>query len=478
MSSSTASVVLANVAYALIGIGLAAAIGVFDRRRSTLVDALLGVSLGIAVVLLVSGYGALLGIEIGPIAVSLLAVAAVAVAGVRLRRRPRVPATAGARRTRLELVLSAVPAIFLGWILLAVARTTTVKPLYDWDGWVLWATKARVLYEHPGDGSAILKSSFYGAPSYPLGLPSLEATTMRAVGSFDGTLLDLQLAVLVAAGVAGIWVLLRRLAHPLVIGLALLATLASTRVAYQATTNYADVPLAFLTALGVVAGAAWLTARAEERQSWQLVCFTVFLASAAWTKNEGLVFGAAAVTGLLVVTAVTRSGTRAGLVAAAGFVVLAAPWRVYAAANNLQTKDFDLTDFMHVPLLRQRADRVGPAASELISEMGEFDGWGLSLAVIVLAVASALLTGRRAAGVYAACWLFLSFAGLVATYWISNHSLDNDLESSSFRTVVTLMVTGLALTPLLLDDALSRAASILRAGVSRRRAPRRLRPES
>ena len=134
-----------------------------------------------------------------------------------------------------------MPALFLAWILLAVARTTAVKPLGDWDGWVLWAIKSRVLYEHPGDGAAILRDGFYGAPSYPLGLPSLEATTMRAVGYFDGTLLDLQLAVLVAASLVGIWVLLRRVA-PAGDRSALLATLASTRVAYQVTTNYADVP--------------------------------------------------------------------------------------------------------------------------------------------------------------------------------------------------------------------------------------------
>ena len=71
-----------------------------------------------------------------------------------------------------------------------------VKPLVEWDGWVLWATKARVLYDHPGNGAEILQNAFYGAPSYPPGMPALEATTMRAVGAFDGALLDLQLLAL------------------------------------------------------------------------------------------------------------------------------------------------------------------------------------------------------------------------------------------------------------------------------------------
>ena len=101
------------------------------------------------------------------------------------------------------------PAIAIGWLLLSATRSVIAKPLVEWDGWVLWATKARVLYEHPADGAAILQSDFYGAPTYPLGLPALQATTMRAVGNFDVTLLDVQLVALVGAAILGLWVLLR-----------------------------------------------------------------------------------------------------------------------------------------------------------------------------------------------------------------------------------------------------------------------------
>ena len=339
-----------------------------------------------------------------------------------------------------------------------------VKPLVEWDGWVLWATKARVLYDHPGNGAEILQNAFYGAPSYPPGMPALEATTMRAVGAFDGALLDLQLLALVAAAVVGIWALLHRLAHPVIVGLALLATLASSQLAYQLTTNYADVPLAYLTALGVTAGAVWLTEE-DDGRPWQLASFAVFLAAAAWTKNEGLVFGAAAVVALVGATLVRRAGRVPGLLAAAGFAALVAPWRLYSAVNGLRTYDYDLADFFVPGVLRERADRVVPAAHELISEMTEVDAWGASLAVVVLAIVSAALTRRRTAGLYTAGWLLLSFCGLVATYWISNHRLDNDLENSSFRTIVALLVTGLCVAPLLLDPLASRVAAAARARV-------------
>ena len=94
MSGATASIVLANIAYALIGVGLAAAIGVFDRRRSSLVDALLGIPLGIAVVLLLSGYAAVIGVRINPTAISVLALAAIASGAARL------PSPAGSRSRR------------------------------------------------------------------------------------------------------------------------------------------------------------------------------------------------------------------------------------------------------------------------------------------------------------------------------------------------------------------------------------------
>ena len=159
----------------------------------------------------------------------------------------------------------------------------------------------------------------------------------------------------------------------------------------------------------------------------------------------------------------------------AAFVALAAPWQIYTAVNGLKTVDYNLADLLNPGLLPDRADRVLPAARELLQEMTVADSWGASLIVIVLGVAAALLSARRPAGLYAAGWLGLSFCGLVATYWISNHRIDNDLENSSYRTILTLLVTGLALTPLLLDAALGHARSVLTPPgglVSRRRAPR------
>jgi hypothetical protein len=471
MTGTVLGIVTANVAYALIGVGLAAALGAFDRRPRTLANAVVGLPLGICVVTLLSSYAALAGVPLGPTSLSLLAVAAAGAGAFRLRRvqsdgpGPRSPGSAVSRAA------SVVPALGIVVVLVAATRTMAVKPVLEWDGWVLWATKARILYEHPGDGAGVLQQSFYGAPSYPPGLPALEATTLRAAGHFDGTTLDLQLLVLVGAAIVGMWALLRPFANPLTIGLALLGTLASSQVAYQLTTNYADVPLAFLTATGVVAGAAWLAAGPDQRH-WQLASACICLATAAWIKNEGVVFGGAGLASLVVATILSGCGRRAALAASAGFVALVAPWRLYSSAHDLQTYDYDLSSFFDIPFLRDQAGRVGPAARELLSEMTVASSWGATLAVILLAVSVALLTPRRLVGIFAAVWLALSFGGLLATYWISNHRLDNDLENSSYRTIVTLLVTGLCLAPLLLEDPVRRVEGAAGRALSRRRAGR------
>ena len=87
MTGDVLDIVLANVAYAVLGIGLAALLGVFDRRRTTYADALIGLPLGIAAVMLVAGYAAILGFAVTPTVITLLAVAAATSGGWRLYRR-------------------------------------------------------------------------------------------------------------------------------------------------------------------------------------------------------------------------------------------------------------------------------------------------------------------------------------------------------------------------------------------------------
>src|SRR5206468_10046760 len=142
--------------------------------------------------------------------------------------------------------------------LVAAARLFAVKPLFETDGWMIWALRARALYDYGHPISPVFTGSQYPGLQHPLWLPALEAVDFRAMRAFDGTLVHLQLLGLAIAFAGGAWVLLREHAPPILLAAALLAILTAPSFFNQLQTNFADVPVAMLLALGVAALAAWL----------------------------------------------------------------------------------------------------------------------------------------------------------------------------------------------------------------------------
>ena len=96
------------------------------------------------------------------------------------------------------------------FVAVPMARLLAVKPLAERDGWEIWATRARALYEFGHPGSPGVHRSIYPALQHPLLLPELEAVDFRFMGTFDGTLVHLQLLGLAIGFVGGAWTLLRR----------------------------------------------------------------------------------------------------------------------------------------------------------------------------------------------------------------------------------------------------------------------------
>ena len=91
-------------------------------------------------------------------------------------------------------------------LLLSVAGTAfAVRPLWEWDGWAIWAIKARALFAFGGVSNPVFESHVYAhhMQDYPLFLPALEATAYRALGGVDDQLVHLQLLGLAVGFVGG-----------------------------------------------------------------------------------------------------------------------------------------------------------------------------------------------------------------------------------------------------------------------------------
>jgi hypothetical protein len=445
VAAELAGLLVANAFYAVVGGAVFVAAGFVDRRSSTWPRLWAAYLFGVAIVVVPASYLALIGLGVGWITISLAMLAAVGLALRRLRRSPQRDVRPQHRAlgpwiVALPLLLVAVAILVDAW------RAFTVRPLVEWDAWAVWAAKARLLYEAPSAAPGFLHDTTYGPPSYPLAFPTLQALGYRAMGTFDGTLIGVQLLLLAFGLVAALCALERRVARPAIVALAALVIVSASQFLFQLLTHYADVPLAIFVASGVAAGGVWL---ADDADAWALTCFVAFLGMAGLTKNEGLLFAAAGV-GALLVAAARTPRLRPALVAGAVVATIVLPWRVYTAAFGLHDTDYDLTNVVDIGYLRDHASRLEVALPDLWHQIADANHWGFVVPIVVLALVSGAFAGRWRLSLYGALWLVLSFGGLLLTYWVSVLPVESNLSNSSNRTIVSLVVTGIALTPLLL----------------------------
>ena len=312
-----------------------------------------------------------------------------------------------------------------------------MKPLFENDGWVTWGTRARALYEFGHPTGPVFTSAVFPALQHPLWLPALEALDFRFLGRFDGSMAVAQLFGLAVALVGGGWVLLRGHAPPVLLAGSLLAILTAPTVFHQLPTNFADVPLAILMALGVAALAAWL----RSGEAGLLPAAVLFLGAAALTKNEGELFVLAA---FVAAAIVVRRAQRRPL-AYAGLAVLAIdlPWRIWVQLEHATISEYSLSSLFSPSYLREHSFRVRPSVHELEVQIRSTTSWSYLGLLIVTGLAGALVLRQFRIAAFAVAWLSLSFAGLVMIYWISTLPLSSHLTNSSDRTIDALLIGAL-----------------------------------
>ncbi len=262
-----------------------------------------------------------------PIAVVL---ALVAVAGLILSRQgaPRTTNVPARGRTADPLGIRWLAAIALVLIALRVgtlAVEVLLRPLFAWDAWSQWATKAKVwsalrdIVPFIGYDDWLARKPGYTdtAPHYPATIPLLQTWMALAIGRFDDALVNAPwLAGFVALGL-GVFGQLRRLgvgtawatiAAWLVLSLPLLDT-------HVALPGYADFHLAAVYALAALALAQWESSPSRGA----LVLFAVAAALLPLLKVPGIAWLGTLALGL----AIARFGTTPARIAGIGAAVLA-----------------------------------------------------------------------------------------------------------------------------------------------------------
>lgn len=253
MTSRIAALALANVIMLALGCGLLPLLRVARTRRELLAQLPLAYAVGLAATGILAAELAVVGVEVGPLVLSLATIAVLA-AGL-----PGLPA--GERWRPHRPGMKEIPALALlaltSVYVLAGLRLAAVAPLAP-GGLASGDLRARALYIFGRPAAPVFTDPSYGGLQQPLLLPSLEAVGFRFAGAFDGTLLDVQLLAFAVALVGGAWTLLHRSTNRLLLAASLLAIVTAPALFNRLLAGSADIPLATFLALGVASLALWL----------------------------------------------------------------------------------------------------------------------------------------------------------------------------------------------------------------------------
>jgi hypothetical protein len=197
----------------------------------------------------------------------------------------------------------------LAWLALRYAlllADVLAQPLYPWDAWIQWATKARVWFEARAwvpfattDAWLAANGALYtdAAPSYPATIPLWQVWSSVALGRYDDAWMNLPWWFAVVAFALVVFGALRRMAFgPLaalvgawiVVSLPLIDT-------HVALAGYADLPMAMYFTLAALATLAWIRSRTIADGALALL----FALACPFIKTPGIVWAATLVPALV-----------------------------------------------------------------------------------------------------------------------------------------------------------------------------------
>jgi hypothetical protein len=336
--------------------------------------------------------------------------------------RSALMALAAPSMTRPQRVLWSALIVLLLVHFALVAAEVAWRPLYPWDAWVQWATKARVWYELgyiapfvradawlAGAGGAFFDAS----PNYPGTVPLLQVWSCVALGRWDDSAMNWPwLAILVSLVAATYGTLRGERVGPLLAlaGAYLLASLPLVDV-HVALAGYADLPMGAVYALAAMAFYRWAMRRdiRDGTIALLLACACPMIKTPGWIWATTLIPG-------VVVAMLPRRGARI-----IGFAFALAALALLAVART----DLSILGYrLHLDF--------APAWAQLVKSYYLMGNWNLLWYAMVALIAFGWrqlkeppllpLTVVAAAGL---SFLFFVFAFTNAAVWLGDLTTAN-----------------------------------------------------
>jgi hypothetical protein len=375
-------------------------------------------------------------------------------------RRAAVPSESAAPPAfRWNWLLALALAAGFAVVLYGLISISAANPFGEWDAWSIWNLRAKFL-AGPGDAwrSALsaLPEKAGMHPDYPLLLSGFVAMVWKAAGDtapWVPQLTGFLFLALILALLGSALAALRGLTSALLAGFVLLA---STSFLFQATMQYADLPLGFYYLASIA-----LLLLAESAPNC-LALSGACASFAAWTKNEGAAF---AVFLTLALLAVDRRAVRRYLTGAAPVLLLVVCFKVFLAPASDPLFKQGAAGLAQRFADPARYVQIGKALAVEAYHFGQ--PWSHPLLLLaILAVALRFRidpAGARGLRV-AATALALTFAAYCGVYVVTPSDLAWHLQTSLSRLYGQLWPSFLLLVFLTLDVPRATApAAVLKA---------------
>jgi hypothetical protein len=322
---------------------------------------------------------------------------------------------------------------WIAWILLAAVavRLTGLfleivwRPLFPWDAWMQWATKARVWFEFrrvvpfepfdvwlASDGASVFIDP---APGYPATVPLLQVWSCLALGRWDDALMNVPwfacgvALALAFYGQIRAWGASAFLAS---VGTYLLMTIPFVDT-HVALAGYAELHMAALYGLAAIAFFLWARDR-DPRQGWLAL---VLALSLPLIKKPGIFWLASFVPACLVLLRPRAAVIALAAAAAGGLAVM-----LLLRETGIRVLGYSLTG-------EADAGEITTALAQNLFEMGNWNLFFWLLPAMMLAAWRHLLDGPLAAMTtmvgFGAYFLAIVFYFSIAGDWVSDFSTVN-----------------------------------------------------
>jgi hypothetical protein len=357
-----------------------------------------------------------------------LAIATAALAALSWRRDAIETSPSASQSGGLRTLSRGKRALFYALVAWLALRFVTLlldvawTPLYPWDAWIQWATKARVWYSLGqivpfGRSDAWFAANgtlwFDASPNYPATVPLWQVWSSVALGRWDDALMNLPWWLVAVALAVSVYGALREAGLRTLgatIGAWLVSSLPLANV-HVALAGYADLPMAAYYALAAIATWRW----SRERTTASAAVALLFAIACTTIKTPGVVWALTLLPGIVLALMPLR-GPRV--------VAIGVATALLALAVLAQTHPVVLGYRLHLDF--------APAWAALVDSLFLLGNWHLLWYAVIAAAIVGWQVGRSPA--YASlsatvasglAFLIITFAFTNAREWVADQTTIN-----------------------------------------------------